>query len=111
MIAEKVYIDDLKSLKEYNSCITIRNTGGSMISLRLTEDVERQLNILTEVENQTKTDIIRAAICEYYDRHVAMLSSYQLGHELFGRTGSDEVDLSENYKQRMKERLNAKYSD
>jgi len=81
----------------------------NMTTVRLNNDIDNKLSILTEVENTTKTEIIKKAIVEYYAQHLQSKTPYELGETLFGKYGGD-TDLSKTYKSRLKEKLNAKYA-
>ncbi len=80
-----------------------------MTTIRLNEDIDNKLALLKEVENATKTEIIKKAIVEYYARHIQKKTPYEIGESFFGRYGS-ENDLSQSYKAKLKDKLNAKYS-
>lgn len=80
-----------------------------MTTIRLNDDLSSKLNILKDIENVTKTEIIRKAISEYYIHHVKEKTPYELGEKLFGRYGSSE-DLSQTYKSRLKGKLNEKHT-
>ena len=80
-----------------------------MTTIRLNEDIDTKLTLLKEVEKTTKTEIIKKAIVEYYEQHIQKKTPYEIGKSLFGRYGS-ESDLSQSYKAKLKDKLNAKYS-
>jgi len=79
-----------------------------MTTIRLNEDIDHKLTLLKEVEKTTKTEIIKKAIVEYYARHIQKKTPYEIGESFFGRYGSDN-DLSQTYKAKLKEKLNAKH--
>ena len=80
-----------------------------MTTLRLNDDLDNKLALLKEMENTTKTEIIKKAIIEYYEHHITKKTPYEMGKELFGKYGSDS-DLSKKYKERLKEKYSAKHS-
>lgn len=80
-----------------------------MTTVRLNNDIDNKLSILTEVENTTKTEIIKKAILEYYTQHLQNKTPYELGETLFGKYGGD-TDLAKTYKSKLKEELNAKHA-
>ena len=80
-----------------------------MTTVRLNNDIDNKLSILTEVENTTKTEIIKKAIAEYYTQHLQNKTPYELGETLFGKYGGDR-DLSKTYKSKLKEKMNAKHA-
>jgi len=81
-----------------------------MVTIRLPDEMEAQLEALTHIENTTKTEVIRTALSEYIGRHLHEKSSYELGRDLFGKYGSADSDRSVTYKERIKRILNEKHS-
>jgi len=80
-----------------------------MTTVRLNDDIDNKLSLLKEVENTTKTEIIKKAIVEYYAQHIQNKTPYEIGETLFGRYGSDN-DLSQTYKAKLKGKLDAKHA-
>jgi len=80
-----------------------------MTTVRLNEDIDSKLSLLQDIEKTTKTEIIKKAIALYYLQHVQNKTPYEAGKALFGRFGSDD-DLSQSYKEKLKDKLNAKYT-
>lgn len=80
-----------------------------MTTVRLSNEIEKQISALIKLENISKSEIIKKAITEYYEKHSQNLSPYELGKDLFGRNGSDE-NLSTTYKSKLKGILNEKHS-
>jgi len=80
-----------------------------MTSIRLNNEILNKIFTLTEIEKTTKSEIIKKAIIQYYEKHARDISPYELGKELFGRYGSNE-SLSENYKMQIKEKLHEKHT-
>ncbi len=81
-----------------------------MTTVRLNDEMEKKLSILTELEKKTKSELIKKALLVYYENHTRKKSPYDLGKDLFGKYGSNEEDLSEKYKTIVMEKLNEKYS-
>ena len=81
-----------------------------MVTIRLPEEMEAQLEALTKIENTTKTEVIRTALSEYIMRHLHEKSSFELGQDLFGKYGSGDSDRSVTYKARVKGILNEKHT-
>jgi len=81
-----------------------------MIAVRLPEGLEKKLNSVAKNTQRTKTDIVKEALQLYFEARAKEdeKTPYELGESLFGRFGSGEGDLSVTYKQRLKEKLNAK---
>ena len=80
-----------------------------MTTVRLNDEIDSKLLMLTELEKTSKSEVIKKAIAEYYNSHYQQKSPYEIGAELFGKYGSDN-DLSQNYKQKFKDMLNEKHS-
>ena len=80
-----------------------------MTTVRLDDDINNKLSALKEVEKTTKTEIIKKAIAEYYEQHIAKKSPFEIGKDLFGRYGSGP-NLSQSYKKKLKEKLNEKHT-
>ncbi len=81
-----------------------------MRSIRLSDDIERRLDQLSERENRTKSDLIKEAIVEYLTDREVKQSPYDLGSDLFGVYSSGEGDLSTTYKTRIVDILREKNS-
>jgi len=81
-----------------------------MISVRLPESLEKELNQLAESENVTKTYLVKEALNKYIAEKEEKKDPYQLGKDLFGRHGSKEGDLSTTYKKRVSDEIHEKYS-
>lgn len=82
-----------------------------MISLRLDENLEEELNSFSNQKNISKSKIIKDALAYYFDmlkKDTKIKSSYELGEDLFGKYSSGRGDLSTTYKQKLKEKINAK---
>ncbi len=81
-----------------------------MVTIRLPDEMEAQLEVLTNLDNTTKTEVIRTALSEYIEKHLLEKSSYELGKDLFGKYSSDESDRSVSYKERIRKIIHEKYS-
>ena len=84
-----------------------------MLSVRLDSGLENQLNFLADEKKISKSQIIKDSLAYYFDminNKTKQKSSYELGCELFGKYSSEQGDLSSIYKERLKEKLNAKNS-
>jgi hypothetical protein len=80
-----------------------------MISIRLEQTLERELALVSKQNHQTKTDTIKKALKYYFNTlKTSAPSAYLLGEEFFGNYGSNESDLSTTYKEKLKEKINAK---
>ncbi len=81
-----------------------------MISLRLPEELEIELNKISKLENISKSTLIKNALYKYLKERDVKTCPYDLGKDLFGNYGSGSSDLSKNYKAILKDRLNEKHS-
>ena len=82
-----------------------------MISVRLDENIENQLNTLAQQKDTSKSKVIKEALVYYFDmlkNENEQKSAYELGSELFGKYSSGKDDLSTTYKQKIKDKINAK---
>ncbi len=81
-----------------------------MISLRLPAKIEKQLNEIARKEHLSKSAIIKDALNLFFMEYDNKLSPFDLGRDLFGRHGSNNGNLSVQYKKLLKEKLNEKFS-
>ncbi len=83
-----------------------------MITVRLPEEIEKQLNHYSRATNKTKTQVVKEALRQYFESSdkAGYPNAYMLGETLFGKYGSSENDLSATYKQRLRKKLNEKYA-
>src|SRR3990172_5536493 len=78
---------------------TVRSTGGGdVLTVRLPENLERELDRIAAEERTPKTQIVRRALERYMTAHRDRISSFELGEDLFGRFGSGDGTLSSTYK-------------
>ena len=81
-----------------------------MLTVRLPEDLEQEVNRIASAEQRTKTQIIREALTQYVESHRNQRSAYELGKDLFGTYGSGDTERSSGYKGKLKEKLRAKHA-
>lgn len=82
-----------------------------MISVRLEDAIENQLNLVAQQKHLPKSKIIKEALLHYFEmlkRESKQKTPYELGCELFGKFESGKSDLSTTYKQKLSEKLHAK---
>ena len=82
-----------------------------MVTVRLSKKIEQQLAEITQIENVTRTDIIKNALQNYLDKYSSSKSAFNAGEDLFGKYGSTVCDKSMKYKQYLKDKLLAKFSN
>lgn len=82
-----------------------------MISVRLGSDIENQLSLFAEEKHISKSQIIKESLLFYFDmlkKEQQQKTPYELGNELFGKFSSGDNDRSTTYKQKLKDKINAK---
>jgi hypothetical protein len=75
------------------------------ISLRLEQELERQLEVCARTKGVTKSTLIRSLIQGFVRKHYQRPTAWELGKDLFGRHSSGKGDLSINRKRYLKEIL------
>lgn len=81
-----------------------------MVSLRLPQELEAQLETVAKQQHTTKTTLIKNAIIAFLDKlkQQEQLSPYELGEDLFGAYDGDS-DLSVQTKRKTFEALREKH--
>lgn len=82
-----------------------------MPSVRLPEELEKELEYLSDQKNVSRSNIIKEAIVEYIAKEKKYNNPYETGKHYFGKRGSGEGNLSVTYKSRMKSKIREKQSD
>ena len=80
-----------------------------MTSVRLDQNIEHQLDMVSKLEHISKSELIKKALTEYFANHQNQLSPFALGEDLFGQHGSGQNDNSKNYKNKLKGKLREKH--
>lgn len=81
-----------------------------MTSIRLPQALEDKLEKISQFENTSKSDIIKSALIKYFAEYNIEKTPYDLGKNLFGKYGSGQGNLSKDYKKKLKEKMNDKFS-
>lgn len=81
-----------------------------MLTVRLPEELEREVKRLAEEENRPKSQIVKEALQAYVAAQRERQSSYEYGKDLFGIAASGREDLSADYKRKLKGKLGAKHA-
>ncbi len=81
-----------------------------MISLRLSSDLDEKLNQIAKNEKISKSEVVKRALVLYFEDYQKQHSAYDLGADLFGRYGSGDGSLSQNYKELLKGKLRGKHT-
>lgn len=79
-----------------------------MTSVRLPQEIEQKLEILSRKRHKSKSDLIKEALEHMFDVEESEKDSYQIGESLFGLFGSGDGSLSTEYKSKLKEKIRAK---
>ncbi len=79
-----------------------------MTTVRLPLEIEQRLEILAREKHKSKTELIKEALEKYFYQEESEKDSYELGEEYFGRYGSGDGSLSVSYKEKIKDKINAK---
>ncbi|MCG2588009.1 CopG family ribbon-helix-helix protein [Rhodohalobacter sulfatireducens] len=82
-----------------------------MRSVRLPDEIEKELKSLAEQKKVSRSNIIKEALVEYISKEKKYNRPYDIGEEYFGKRGSGEKDRSTTYKSRIKEKIREKQSD
>ncbi|TVR67525.1 MAG: ribbon-helix-helix protein, CopG family [Spirochaetaceae bacterium] len=81
-----------------------------VVTVRLTPEIESEIDRIASVEKKTKSDIVKEALKEYINVHANVGSAFKLGEDLFGVSESGDTDRSISYRDRLKEKLRAKHA-
>jgi predicted transcriptional regulator len=80
-----------------------------MTTVRLPEDLEEKLEAASKTQHKSKSLFVREALARYFTDQELEKSSWEVGEPYFGNYGSGEGDLSTTYKERIWEKINAKF--
>ena len=82
-----------------------------MLAVRLPEATEKKLSYYAKLTQSTKTDVVKEALGLYLDARIeqAKKTPWELGEDFFGQYRSGRDDLSTTYKQKIRDKLDAKY--
>ena len=81
-----------------------------MTTVRLPFDVEQRLETIARKNHKSKTEIIKEALERFFYQEDFQKDSYELGEEYFGRYGSWDGSLSVTYKDKIRDKINAKFN-
>jgi Arc/MetJ-type ribon-helix-helix transcriptional regulator len=82
-----------------------------MRSVRLPEDVDKELESLANQKKVSRSEIIKEALVEYMAKEKKYNQPYKIGSRYFGKHGSGDGDRSVTYKSRIKEKIRDKRTD
>lgn len=81
-----------------------------MLNVRLSDDTEKELARYCLDEGVSKSTVVKEALEAYLAQRRKTSSSFEAGIDLFGQEGSGSTNNSFSYKQKLKEKLHAKYA-
>ena len=81
-----------------------------MLTVRLSQETEKQLSEYCEDEGVTKSTVVKEALVAYLSQKRTSKSAFEAGVDLFGQEGSGTSDNSTVYKQKLKQKLHAKHT-
>jgi len=84
-----------------------------MISVRLDNQLKKLLEQTAQDKSISKSQIIKESLIHYFNmlkQEQKQKTPYELGSDLFGKYSSGKGDLSTTYKQKLKDKINAKNS-
>jgi hypothetical protein len=82
-----------------------------MLTVRLDNTIEKQLNFTAKEKHVPKSTIVKEALVYYFEmlkETSKQKTPYELGSALFGNYESGRDDLSSTYKQKLKDKIDAK---
>ena len=78
-----------------------------MITLRLNQELEKNIKSVAINMGISKSELIRKSIIEFM-KNIEKPTSWELGNELFGKYASGVTNLSQDRKALVKEKIKAK---
>jgi predicted DNA-binding protein len=81
-----------------------------MLSIRLTDETEKQLKQYCQHEGVTKSTVVKEALALYFTQRQKSTGAIEAGEGVFGQEGSTDGERSFTYKKRIKEKLNEKHA-
>lgn len=84
-------------------------TKEETITARCDSDVKEILQLLSQSEHISMSDVIAKSVLEYHQRHFPNKSFLETEQKLFGRYSSGKGDLSTKRKQYLREGLSGKH--
>lgn len=81
-----------------------------MLTVRLSEEMEKKISNLMKEKNMSKSEIVKEALALYIANIENQKNSYETGKDFFGKYGSGSSDNSVTYKIRVKEKIREKNS-
>lgn len=92
------------------STTKLHKTKEEIITARCDTHIKETLQLLSQSERLSMSEVIAKSILEYHQRHFPNKSFLEVEKQLFGRYSSGKGDLSTKRKQYLKELLSGKHS-
>jgi metal-responsive CopG/Arc/MetJ family transcriptional regulator len=80
-----------------------------MLNVRIDKELEDKLDFVSKREGVSKSKIVKDALTKHLESLEPAQSSFELGRDLFGVAEGDP-NLSVEFKNRLKAKLNAKHA-
>ena len=78
------------------------------ITVRVDSKLEQELEAVAKAEGVTKSNLIRECLVEYLKSKRSQLSPWELGKDLFGKSGSGKGNLARDRKQIVREKIHGR---
>ena len=80
-----------------------------MLNVRLEKELEEKLEFFSKKVGLSKSKIVKDALTAYLNKNKSSFSAFELGKDLFAIEEGEE-NLSSTFKEKVKEKLNAKFT-
>lgn len=82
-----------------------------MTSVRLPKKLEEKIEELAKNKKVSKSYVIKEALQDYVAKKKKQQKPYEIGSDLFGQHGSGKGNLSTQYKEKIRKKIDEKKSD
>lgn len=82
-----------------------------MRSVRLPDEIEKELKSLSKQKKVSCSNIIKEALVDYISKEKKYDRPFETGKKYFGKRGSGESDRSTTYKSKIKSKIREKQPD
>jgi predicted transcriptional regulator len=80
-----------------------------MTTIRLSDDMEQKLEAASTAKHLPKSFFVKEALAQDFTGEEVERNSWDVGVSYFGKRGSGDGNLSTTYKDRLRDKINAKY--
>ncbi|WP_020402379.1 CopG family ribbon-helix-helix protein [Gracilimonas tropica] len=81
-----------------------------MRSIRLSEEMEKDLEAIAAQKKTSRSNIVKEALVEYMAKEKKYNQPFEIGKRYFGKYGSGETDRSKTYKSSIKSKIRDKHA-